>query len=168
MAVAASSLEFRYSGGSANAAANSCLGGAISTAGQVVDAVKNSLFDDVTSAEAASGDVEYRGIYVKNADATQTVTNVTAYISQLTSSASDELDIGLAVEATGVTMATIADEQTAPTSVVFSRPTTDGAGLAIGTLTAGQAKGLWVRRTVSASAVSGSVTAQLAVGFDTV
>ena len=60
--------------------------------------------------------------------------------------------IALADEGTNATMETVADENIAPVGPSFTSPTTEGAGLSIGTLAAGQRYGVWVRRTVSASA----------------
>lgn len=172
MPIVASDIEFRYSGGSGNTSANACLGGAISTAGggTADTGVKNDLFDDVTSSEAAAGSVEYRGIYVKNNHGTITLEDARIWVSSDTSSASDELDIGVAVEAVNASMATIANETTAPTSVVFSHPTTYAGGLALNGstgLTAGSFKGVWVRRTVTAGAGAASVTGTLSVQGNT-
>lgn len=166
MSVVNTDIEYRYSGGASNSSAAACLGGAISTTTQVVNAVKNSLFDDVNTTEAASGDTEYRGIYIKNANGTTTLQDARIYISAATSSADDELDIGIAVEGVSASMATITDENTAPTSVTFSRPSTYSAGLQLNSstgLAAGAYRGVWVRRTVNAGAAATSVTATIAV-----
>jgi hypothetical protein len=155
-------IKWLLSGGAANANPNASLGGAISTT-QIVDAVSQNLFDDVYSGESVPGDVEYRGFYIKNGHATDPLTAVAIYISLLTLSASTEFDLGLAVQATNVAMATIANESTAPAGVTFTRPTTYAAGLVIGTLLAGEFKGVWIRRTVSAAAPSGADSGTLKV-----
>jgi hypothetical protein len=156
MSVVASDIEYRYSGGAANTDPNACLGGAISTAGGAVldDNVANDLFDDVSSAEQSAGDVEYRGIYIKNANGSTTLQDARTYITS-----QSELALGVAVEAVSTTMATIANESTAPTSVSFTTPSTYSGGLALNSTTglaAGAYRGLWVRRTIGAGAASGT------------
>ena len=142
------------------------LGGAI-TATEIVGGVANNIFDDVLSAEASSGDTEYRGFYVKNNHGTLTLQNAVIWIDVLTSSASTEFDIALAAEAINVTMATIANESTAPATVTFSRPTSKATGLSIGNLAALATKGVWIRRTVSAAAAAASDSGSLRVDGDT-
>jgi hypothetical protein len=161
--IIASDIEFRYSGGAANTDPNACLGGAISTAGAgVVDTgVKNDLFDDVSSAEAAAGDIEYRGIYVKNNHGSITYEDCRVYISTDSANASDVIDIALADEAVTTTIETIANEGTAPVGPTFTHPTTYAGGLALNSTTglaAAGYKGVWVRRTITAGAASGSIT----------
>lgn len=156
MAIVAADILFPYSGGAANTSANACLGGIISTAGGGLldDNVANDLFDDVTSAEQAAGDVEYRGVYCRNNHGTLTLQDARAYTTTQA-----ELDIGVAVEAVSVTMATIANESTAPTSVTFSRPANYAAGLQLNGSTGlapAAYRGIWVRRTITAGAASGT------------
>lgn len=163
MSIVASDILFLYSGGASNTDPNACLGGAISTAGGgVIDnAVKNDLFDDVSSAEEAAGDVEYRGFYVKNNHGTITLTDARIYHSADDANAGDVIDMGIAVEAVSTTMATIANESTAPTSVTFTHPTTYAGGLALNSTTglapAGY-RGVWLRRTITAAAAAGSIS----------
>ena len=168
MAIAASDIQFRYSGGASNTDPDACLGGAISTdaSGVVDDSVKNDLFDDVSSSEATAGDTEYRGIYIKNAHATLTLQDARIYISAVSSETDDVIDIAVADEAVSTTMETITDESTAPTGPTFSAPTDYAGGLALNSTTglaAGAYKGVWVRRTTSASAASGSISNTLKV-----
>lgn len=156
MPIVAGDLEYRLSGGAANTSPAAALGGAMSTAGGgvITTAVDNNLFDDVSGAESAAGSVEYRGFYIKNNHGSLSLTSAVVWIDALTSDSTDEFDIALAAEAVNVTMATIANETTAPATVVFTRPVTKGAGLAIGTIPAGQMKGIWIRRTVNAGSAA--------------
>lgn len=161
MAVAATDIKHRYSGGVGNTSAAACLGGVLSTAagGTIDDSVANDLWDDVSAAEALAGRTEYRGFYIKNEHATDPLTAPAIYISA--QPAISEQDVGIAVEAVSVTMATIANETTAPTSVVFSRPSTYGTGLALNggsALAAGAFRGVWAKRTVNAASSSGAQT----------
>lgn len=171
MPVAAGDVEYRYSGGSGNTSAAASLGGAMSTAGggTIDNAVKNDLFDDVSSGEAAAGDTEYRGFYVSVVSgATGTLTGAVIYISADSANGSDIVDLAIADEAENVAMETIANESTAPTGPTFSHPTTFGGGIAIADLSANDERGVWIRRTISASAPSGSITNTLTVEGTTV
>lgn len=174
MPVGSSDIELRYSGGSGNTAPGSALGGAMSTAGggTVDTAVKNDLFDDVSASEASSGDTEYRGIYVSVVSgATGTLTDARIYHSADSGNSSDVIDIAIADEAVNVSMETIANESTAPTGPTFSHPTNYAGGIQLngGTgLAANDERGVWVRRTISASAPSGSISNTLKVEGTTV
>ncbi len=159
MPIVAADIVFRYSGGASNTAAGSSLGGIMSTvAGGVIDDnVANDLFDNVSSAESAAGDTEYRGFYIENTHGTLALQTARVYVSADTTSATEELDIAIADEDVNVAMETIANESTAPVGPVFSHPTTYAAGLNLNTgtpatgLTAGSERGVWIRRVVNAS-----------------
>lgn len=156
MAITSTDILFQLSGGSANSDPNAALGGAISSVA-ITDNATNNLFDSVSAAEATAGDIEYRGFYVKNNHGSITWGDARIYVSQASTSADDELDIGIAVEAVSTTMATIANESTAPTSVTFSRPSTYAAGLQLNSSTGlapAAYRGVWVRRTVNAAAAA--------------
>lgn len=146
----AADIALRYSGGAGNTDPNASLGGAMSTAagGVVDDDVLHDLFDLVTGTERQAGDTEYRAIYVRNEHASQTAFAARLYVGNPDNT---EIDIGLATEAVNTAIAeTLANESTAPTGITFSHPTTDGAGLLIGDIPAGQFKGVWIRWTVPA------------------
>lgn len=163
MSIISSEIILYHSGGSGNSNPNADLGGAISTTA-VTDATANNIFDDVTPSEATAGSTEYRGLYFKNTNASLTLQDARIYIASATSSADDEVDIGVAVEGVSTTMATIANETTAPTSVTFSRPTTYSAGLQLNGstgLAAAAYRGFWIRRTVNAGAASTSDSFQV-------
>jgi hypothetical protein len=168
MAIVAGDIEWRYSGGTTNTDPAASLGGAMSTqASGVIDTgVKNDLFDDVSSAEASAGDTEYRGIYIKNNHGSLTFQDCRVYHSADSASSSDVVDIAIADEGVSTTIETIANENTAPTGPSFSHPTTYAGGIALNSTTglaAAAYRGLWVRRTISASAPSGSITNTLRV-----
>lgn len=113
----------------------------------------NKLFDDIVQAEAASGDTEYRCFYVKNDHASDSMTGVKLWINSDASGA-DSLAIALDLAGVNGTADTIADESTAPSpSLTFTAPADESSALDIGTLTAGQYYGVWVRRTVPAAIV---------------
>src|SRR4029078_6456530 len=145
MAITASDLKIYFSGGSGNTDPNASLGGAISTT-EVTDNTTHNLFDQVSGTESLAGDTEYRGIYLKNTHGTLTLQNTKVYISSNTASTDTTIDIALDGGATNATMETLTDESTAPSGETCSEPTTDAGGLSIGSLAAGEKKGIFVRR----------------------
>lgn len=158
MAVLQTDIQVRLSGGAANADPNAALGGAMSSVA-FVDNVIDNLFDDVTGDEASAGDTEYRGIYARNGHASLTLSNAVIWFDGAgglaPALAARNIDMGIAVEAVDVTMATIANESTAPSSVVFTRPTSKGTGLQLNSTTglaAGSRRGVWLRRVIVAGA----------------
>lgn len=156
MPIAASDIQYRLSGGTGNTDPNAALGGGISTAGGglITTDTLNNVWDNVSGAESSAGDIEYRAIFIKNNHGSLTLTGAKVWISANTTSANDEVDIALADEGINNTIETIANESTAPSGPTFSHPTTFGGGLSLGNLAAGQAHGIWIRRTVDASAAA--------------
>ena len=156
MAIVETDLTWHLSGGAANTSAAASLGGAISTAGGgVITKTKtfNSIFDDISGAEAAAGDVEYRCIYIKNEHATLGLTTPKVWIEANVANANDMIDIGLDLGGVNAVADTIVDESTAPDpAVTFSHACTSYAtGLALSTtLGPGQVQGIWIRRTITA------------------
>ena len=134
MPIVASEIKF-YKSNESNST-----GGTI-TATEVTDNTLNNLFDDVSAAEAESGAIEYRKIFVKNTNGSLTLSNIKIWISQLTSSSGDEFHIGLG-----------SSSDTDGSAASYSQPTTAGAGLSVASLASGASQGLWIRRTVSAGA----------------
>jgi len=153
MAIVASDLKIYLSGGAANSDPNAAIGGAISST-EVTDNTTHNLFDQVTGTESNAGDTEYRCVYFKNTHATLTAQNTHVYISSNTASTDTTIDIGLAAAGLNATETAVANENTAPSSVTFSAPTTYAGGLDMTNVPAGQRYGLWLRRTVSASAAA--------------
>ncbi|MEN9926646.1 MAG: hypothetical protein RL268_2772 [Pseudomonadota bacterium] len=144
----------RLSGGASNSDGNAALGGAKSS--NTASTSTDGLFDTVSSAEASAGDTEYRCVYLHNANASSSMIDAVIWVGANTPNASTTLDIGVGTAAVNGTEQTVANESTAPTSVSFSAPSSQGAGLALGTIPAGQHKAIWLRRTVSASAPASS------------
>lgn len=162
MAVITADFSVRLSGGSANASGNASLGGAKSS--NSAPTTLSGLFDDTSAAEALAGDVEYRCIYLHNANSADAMVNAVAYVSANTPLAGDTIEIGVGTAAVNATEQTIANEAVAPTSVTFSAPSTAGTGLALGSLPAGQHKAIWLRRTVTAGSGS-SANNTFTLGF---
>ena len=166
MPIVTADLATRLSGGAANSDPNASLGGAMSSTA-FADNVANNLWDNVSGAESAAGDVEYRGFYVRNGHATLSWLAPTIWISTLTTSSDTEFDIALAAEAVNVQMATIANESTAPATVTFTRPTSKATGLVIADIPATQFKGIWIRRTVTAGAAAAADSGAFTIEGDT-
>jgi len=148
MPIIATDIHYRMSGGASNADPALALGGAKSSA----QFTTNVIFDDVTSSEAATGDAEYRCLYVHNAHATLTLLGAKVWIQSQTSSADTDIAIALGGEGLNGTAEAIANEGTAPVGEPFSQPSSFAAGLTLGDLAPGSHYPVWVRRTVNAAA----------------
>ena len=153
MAITASDIQFFLSGGSGNTDPNASLGGAISSSTQLSGTPLHNLFDIVSSAEAATGESEYRCFYIKNAHGTLTLQNAKFWISTDSSGASSDVELALAGEGVNGTAETVANENTAPVGESFvNTAISEGAALSIGNIPAGQHQAVWVKRIIPASA----------------
>lgn len=120
---------------------------------QLTDNSLHNLFDKSTGDDNAASDVEYRCFFLHQAHGSLTWESVVVWISSEVSGGAN-LAIGLdttgtvsATSASAQTVARPSDENTAPSGITFSSPTSKAAGLSIGDMTAGQARAIWVRRT---------------------
>lgn len=137
------SLTFsrRWSGGASNTDPALSIGGSESS--ENYD--QSSLFPAIGYQDAAAGKTIYRGLYVHNDDDTDA--DAVAWLStQL--SGDLEIAVGAADEDAGETMEALDDEETAPSGVSFSAPADEGSAVALGSIPAGDGKGLWLRLTV--------------------
>lgn len=139
----------RLSGGSSNSDGNASLGGVKSSTAASTSI--DGLFDQTSSAEALAGDTEYRCVYLHNGNGSSEMLSAVVWISANTPSGGTALAIGVGTAAVNGTEQTVANESTAPAGVTFSEPASQGAGLALGNIPAGQHKAIWLRRTVNAS-----------------
>jgi len=162
MAIISTDIKYKLSGGVSNTNPNLSLGGVRST----TDASTN-LLDDVSSAEATSGDIEYRCVYVNNTHATLTLLGAKLWIQANTPSASTDAAIGLGTAGLNATEQTVADENTAPIGVTFSNPSSFASGLTLGDIPATQHYSIWIRRTVTAGAPAAADSFTLRVQGDT-
>lgn len=160
MPITSAEIVYRLSGGAANSNANASIGGAKSST-----VVPAALFDDVTSAESAAGDTEYRCIYVHNANGALTLQNAVLWITANTTA--NRIAVGVGSSAINGTEQTVADENTAPTGVTFSQPTTKGAAIALGNIPPGQHRAVWMRRAITAASAASNDTYSLRVECDT-
>lgn len=162
MPIITDEIQFRLSGGATNSVALSSLGGAKSS-----NAIPTSVFDDTTGAESAAGDVEYRCVYVNNGNGSLTLQNAVVWLQSQSLGAGHTIAIGVGTSAVNATEQTIADEDTAPAGITFTSPTTLGAGIALGSIPAGQHRAVWIRRTVTAASVASANSFTLRAQGDT-
>lgn len=154
MPIVAGDLPVFLSGGAANANPALSLGGAESTT-----VAPSGIFDNVSSVEAAAGDVEYRCVYIKNNHGALTLTGAKVWMQANTPSPDTTIEIGLGTTAVGTgNEQTVADESTAPAGVSFAAAANEGAALTIGDVAPGQHKAIWMRRTVTAAAAAANDT----------
>ena len=170
MPITSAEIQWRLSGGAANTNPNASLGGVMSSTAWAGGTL-HDLFDLVSGDENAALEAEYRCVYVRNANASLTWSNVVAWLSAQTTGGADmAIGIDPAVAGDGSTTGvatTVANENTAPTGVTFSAPTTKGTGLSIGNLTAGQGRAIWFRRTTTNSAALSNDGATIRTEGDT-
>jgi hypothetical protein len=131
-------VSVHLSGGSSNTDPLLSIGGAMSSALQ-----STTLFDDVSAAKRISGFTDYRLVYYRNDESVDVVAS--AYVGQQMD-AHGTLAVGLATEAVNATVSAVADRFTAPAGVTFL---TSGHTSTV-TIPAGQTKGVWVRRIITA------------------
>lgn len=142
-------IKYYLSGGINNSDPNLSLGGQISNteAGQA----PHNLFDYISPEEAADGDVEYRCIYVKNTNVSETLYGAVLYVSSETTSVSTT--VHLAYDDVGIQ--SIVNESTEPNSpyLSFTKPLTKADGIVLGDIEPAGTKMIWLRWTVTAGAV---------------
>lgn len=151
MAIVQADIKFFLSGGAGNSDPNLSLGGAIS-ATELVAATVGNLFDNVSGAESAAGDVEYRCFYVKNDHASLTLQAAKAFINTNTPSADSDVSFSLGTSAVNGTEQTAADESTPPAGVTWQNAIGEANSQSIGDIPFGQTMAIWLRRTITAAA----------------
>lgn len=163
MPIVAGDIEYRLSGGAANSNPAASLGGAKSS----TEAVAATLFDDVSGAESAAGDTEYRCIYIQNNHGTLTLQNAVIWIQSNSTSIHTEIQIALGGEGKNGTAETVANENTAPAGESFALCANKGAGLSLGNLAPAEYYPVWIRRVVTAGAAAAADTFTIRVEGDT-
>lgn len=163
MPIITTDIIYRLSGGSSNSDPNASIGGTKSSV-----AAGSNIFDDVPSAESVPGDIEYRCMYVHNAHATLALQNAVAWLAANTASGDTTVELALGNAALNATETAVADEGTAPSpGLTFAPCATQGAGISLGSIPAGQHRAIWLRRTVNAAAAASNDTFTLRVAGDT-
>lgn len=169
MAIQATDLLYKYTGAVSHDAAqtdpDASLGG-FRASSSITTGVDNNVFDDVSGAEASSGDTEYRAVGFLNNHGSLPLTSTVVWISADTGNGEDDISFGVEApspsETTG-SIQTIADESTAPSAVSFSDATSKATGLNCPLTSqevgAGEWFGIWLRRIISASASAATAEA---------
>jgi hypothetical protein len=147
------------------------LGKYISTTA-ITDATLDNLFDDISGDENTGSVVDYRCYFIHNNHGTLTWQNVVAYISAETAGGAS---VSIGVDTTAASAlanasaqaVTVATELTAPAGASFTAPTTKATGIALGSIAAGQVRGLWVRRTAANNAALDLDSATVTCAGDT-
>lgn len=154
MPVAIADMKWLLSGDSGNTDEDMSLGGGRSSTEVVFSPILNNLFDNVTPEQSATGEVEYRCIFLQNDHATDTITDVKIWVYSNTPNANTTIAIGLDPAGKNTAADTISPSTEAPAGVTFSTPTDYAGGLSIGTMNAQDVYPVWIRRTTTAGAVA--------------
>lgn len=136
--------RWRLSGGASNSVPALSIGGVMSST--EIAPGDNNLFDDVSGQETADGHTDYRGVYVYNNGDVDLIAPV-VWVQDETVAAAD-IQVAPANEAVGATMATIAGELVAPSSVTFVDAPNKASGIVLPNIPASSRKGIWIKRTV--------------------
>lgn len=169
MAITGADLLYKYTGASSHDSAQTDPDASLGNyraSSLITTAVDNNVFDDVSGAEAAAGDTEYRAIAFHNNHGSLPLTACKVWIQVDTGNGEDDISFGVEApsvsEVTGA-IQTIADESTAPTAVSWSDATSKATGLACplgsGEVGAGEWFGIWLRRVISLGASAAAAEA---------
>jgi hypothetical protein len=149
-------ITFWMSGGVTNGDPTLSIGGAISTTiiGQINSGILGNIWPFVTSTQAAAGIIEeYRCMYVKNVNPTDSIKQMRLFFENKNSDQDVSISMGLDPAGKNGTPATIANEFTAPAGVVFSQPLNYSNGLKLGKIQATEFYPFWVKRSVAPGAI---------------
>lgn len=119
---------------------------------------------NLTSAERAAGKTTYRAVILKAESGTYDVLAPTVWFPAV-AGAQAVYSVAFEAVVAGEIQA-IADEETAPTGLTWTSPTTAGGATVGSTITAGGYLGMWIRRVFpSSGTVAAREAAQLAIRF---
>lgn len=150
---------------------NQSLGGFISTSA-IASGSLNNLFDNISGAENAASQSDYRCIFIHNAHPTLTLQATVAWLSAEVPGGADAY-IGVdpapasVIANVGSQAGIIADEISPPAGTTFSNPTTKSEGVTIGDLPPGQCRALWIKRSANNSTALASDGVTIRVEGDT-
>ena len=123
----------------------------------VAPATLNTVFDTITQAQNQADQVDYRCVFVANLNATDSITNVKLWLSNIAGGALGAIGLDpngvTAMTSSPVQAQSIANDATAPAGVAFSAPAS-GSPFVIPALGPRQCFAVWVRRTASGSAAA--------------
>lgn len=155
----------------AQANANQSLGKYISTSA-IASGSLNNLYDNISGAENAASNSDYRCIFVHNSHSTLTLQAAVAWISAEVPGGADcfiGVDPAAAspIGQSSNQAAAIGDELTAPGGVTFTNPTTKSGGIVLGDIPPGQCKAIWMKRSATNSTALSNDGATVRVEGDT-
>lgn len=118
----------------------------------------NNLFDDINKAENFAGTTDYRCVYVHNDTAEVGALFANSEIF-LTGTSYASIELGVEPAGKNSVTVTAADENTAPTGIVFSAPS-DSSPLQLSAtqLDPGDWIAMWIKRTANNISGTGTVT----------
>jgi len=168
------SVKTGSAGNSTAGTAAGSLGKYLSTT-QWTGGTLHDLFDIITGDENVASDVEYRCVFVRNSNGSSlALQNSKFYLAGAETSGGANIAIGIdpagatAIGSASAQAAEVVDENTAPSGVTFSAPTTKaGSTITLASLPAGQCVALWVRRTATNSAAQNADGATVRIEGDT-
>lgn len=178
-AITAAELLFRGSVVSGSAGNSVAFGGVDTSLGKYIannnlaDATLNSLFSDATGAENAASTVHYQCVFIYNSNASNAYQNAVVWVS---GDPAGGAEVAIAVDSTAASAVgsasaqalQIANRTTAPAGpLTFSKPTTQGTGLSLGNIPAGQVKAIWIRRTLANTAAMNADGITISIAGDT-
>ncbi len=169
MAIVTGDLLYKYTGAGAHdgVQANPDLSlGNYRASSLITTAVDNNLFDDVSGAEAAAGDTEYRAIAFHNAHGSLALTACVIWISVDTGNAEDDIkfDVEAPSNETNGFIQTIANESAAPGGLggwsdATSKATGTNCPLGGNEVGSGEWFGIWLQRIISVAASAAAAEA---------
>lgn len=139
------------------------LGGNVTQSNIAVANRTQLLFDNVSAANSADGEAEYRCIFVKNNHASDTMTLVSVWV-QSNSNPAEVFTLGLDPAGKNGTPAVISGSTTPPAGVTFVSYPGIADALSIGTLAAGDYYPVWVKRQIIADAGATITASTLLLG----
>jgi len=116
----------------------------------ITDIFNNAVgMSNITNAQRVAGVTTYRALMLRS-HGPRKIKDIKIWLGAMTGTQST-ISIGLEAVGGGNNIQTIVDENTAPTGIVWSAPTTEATGLSIAELATAINHGLWVRRVFPAA-----------------
>lgn len=115
---------------------------------------RGNLFADITGQENEARAVEYRCVFVYNANPSASLIDARAFLHSVNAEGAAiaiGADPAKAAARSAARAQRIPDARTAPQGVAFSDPITRAGGVLLGDLGPGEARAIWVRRSARAS-----------------
>jgi len=128
--------------------------GGVKSSTEIPNGQLHALFDPVRAAEALTGMTDYRCVYVQNDNAASTLRDAVAYVSNAPNTTGVSVMLGAGAAAIDGMEPDVATETIAPLGVTFTVANNAANAIAVGSLTPGQSKAIWIQRTIAANTAS--------------